>query len=105
MNMRELAYMPEHTECSFMHIAGSYMASTLGGVRLRLPELLDEKGLTAYHLAKKSGGRISLSAAYRYVRLGGRIASFDGDVLEAMCDVFDVSPGELLERDKKRRGK
>ena len=71
-------------------------------MRLLLPELRDEKGLTAYHLAKTSGGRISLSAAYRYVRLEGRIASFDGDVLEAMCDVIEVPPGELLEREKTR---
>lgn len=78
------------------------MADQLVGVRLRLPELLEAKGLTAYHLAKQSNGRISLSAAYRYVRLKGRVASFDGEVLEALCDVLDVEPGELLERDKKR---
>jgi DNA-binding Xre family transcriptional regulator len=72
-------------------------------VRLRLPELLEAKGLTPYHLSKKSGGRISLSAAYRYVRLSGRIKSFDGEVLEALCDVLGVEPGELLERDAKRK--
>jgi DNA-binding Xre family transcriptional regulator len=86
-----------------MHIAGSCIEPTLEGVRLRLPELLEEKGLTAYHLAKQSGGRISLSAAYRYVRLNGRIASFDSEVLEAMCDVLNVEPGELLERDRRGR--
>ena len=75
-------------------------------MRLRLPELLSEKGrkLTPYGLAKRSGGRISMSAAYRYVRLKGRIASFDGELLEALCDALEVAPGELLERDK-RRGK
>jgi hypothetical protein len=27
---------------------------------------------------------------------------FDGDLLEALCDVPAVEPGELLEMDKKR---
>jgi DNA-binding Xre family transcriptional regulator len=72
-------------------------------VRLRIPELLTERGLTPYHLAKNSGGRISLSAAYRYSRLKGRVKSFDGDLLEALCDVLGVEPGELLERDGKRK--
>lgn len=72
-------------------------------VRLRLPELLTKKGVTPYHLAKQSGGRISMSAAYRYARLKGRVASFNAEVLEALCDVLDVEPGELLEREGKRR--
>jgi DNA-binding Xre family transcriptional regulator len=82
------------------------MVANLHGVRLRIPELLDEKDITPYHLAKQSGGRISLSAAYRYARLKGKVRSFDGVVLEALCDVLGVEPGELLERDAKRkRGK
>jgi DNA-binding Xre family transcriptional regulator len=66
---------------------------------------LEEHGITPYHLAKQSKGRISLSAAYRYVRLGGRVNSFDAEVLEAMCDVLNVEPGELLEREPRKRGK
>lgn len=27
----------------------------------------------------------------------------DAEMLEALCDVFDVEPGELLEREAKRR--
>jgi DNA-binding Xre family transcriptional regulator len=27
---------------------------------------------------------------------------FDGDLLEALCDVLNVGPEKLLERDKKR---
>lgn len=67
-------------------------------MRLRIPELLDQKGLTAYHLAKQSDDRISLSAAYRYVKLKGRVKYFDADLLEALCDVLHVEPGELFER-------
>lgn len=84
------------------------MAKEIAVVRLRIPEILEERGLTACHLAKNSGGRISLSAAYRYVRLRGRVKSFDGDLLATMCDVVGVEPGQLLERDgagKRKRAK
>jgi DNA-binding Xre family transcriptional regulator len=86
-----------------LHIARTDMRATLSGVRLRLPELLEKHGITPYGLAKRSGGRISLSAAYRYVRKKGRLASFDSALLEALCDVLEEEPGALLERDRKRR--
>lgn len=73
-------------------------------MRLRLPELLDEHGLTAHAAALQSGGRINRATLYRIVRAKGRIRLLDTDLLEALCDVLDVEPGELLERDK-RRGK
>lgn len=75
-------------------------------LRLRLPELLEDRGMTPYALARASNGRISMSTAYRLTRLRGRVETFDRDVLDALCDVFGVEPGELLERDgKTRRGK
>ncbi len=76
-------------------------------MRLRIPELLIERRLTPYGLAKASGGRISLSAAYRLNRSRGRVQFFDADLLEALCDVLDVEPGELLERERtaKKRGR
>lgn len=69
-------------------------------MRLRLPELLAEHKppLTAYAVAKASEGRISLTTIYRLNRNRGRVASFDGELLEALCDVFGVGPGALLER-------
>jgi DNA-binding Xre family transcriptional regulator len=70
-------------------------------VRLRLPELMRSRGMTAYEVAKQSAGRISRSAAYRVVRMDGRLDNFDAEMLEALCDVFGVGPGELLERDRK----
>ena len=90
-----------------MQIVRSRTARKFGVVRLRLPELLEEQGLTPYHLVKKSGGRISLSAAYRYTRLKGRVKSFDAEILEILCDVLGVEPGELLEREgpKRRRSR
>ena len=71
-------------------------------MRLRLPELMKANELTAYQVSRRSGGRISMSTAYRLHRLKGRVATFDADVLEALCDVFQVDPGELFERDTKR---
>ena len=69
-------------------------------MRLRLPELLDEAGMTPYALSKQSGDRISESTAYRLVRQRGEVQMFDASVLEALCDVLEVEPGELFERDK-----
>lgn len=80
------------------------MRPIIPGVRLRLPELLNAKGVTPYHLAKQSGVRISLSAAYRYSRLNGKVASFSGELLGLLCDVLVVEPGELLERMMRRSG-
>jgi DNA-binding Xre family transcriptional regulator len=78
-------------------------------MRLRLPELLEEQQppMTAYGLAKASGGRISRSTAYRLTRNRGVVRYLDSELLETLCDVFDLEPGELLEREKskRRRGK
>lgn len=72
-------------------------------MRLRFPELLEARDLTAYSLSKRSDGRISLSTAYRLVRQRGAVKMFDAGLLEALCDVLDVEPGDLLEREGKRR--
>jgi DNA-binding Xre family transcriptional regulator len=82
-------------------------------VRVRIPELLAvdasgrtrERKITPYALAKQSTERISLSTAYRLEKRNGQLESFESTLLEALCDFLDVEPGELLERDKKRRGK
>lgn len=67
-------------------------------MRLRLPELLEARGLSPYALAKASAGRISMSTAYRVVQKKGRLANFDAEMLDAICDVLGVKPAELLER-------
>jgi DNA-binding Xre family transcriptional regulator len=72
-------------------------------MRLKLPELLDERGLSPYALSKNSDGRISMSTAYRLVKLNGRVQNFDAEMLEALCDVLQVEPGQLMERDKPKR--
>jgi DNA-binding Xre family transcriptional regulator len=81
-------------------------------MRLRLPELLREHKppITPYAVAKASGGRISPSTIYRLTRSKGRVQNFDGELLEALCDVLGVEPGALLQREgtkgkKSKRGK
>jgi DNA-binding Xre family transcriptional regulator len=74
-------------------------------VRIRLPELLEQHDSTAYGIARDSKGRIQPSTLYRLARQRGRVKYFDSELLEALCDVLDVEPGELLEREGKRRGR
>lgn len=77
----------------------------LSRVRLRIPELLEERGITPYALAKRSKDRVSLSTVYRLTKRRGKLDTYSSDLLDALCEVLDVSPGELLEREPKRRGR
>lgn len=74
-------------------------------MRLRLPELLEDRGLTPYAVAKASAGRIDQSTLYRLQRKRGKVEFFKASLLEALCDVLKCNPGDLLERDRdgKRR--
>lgn len=72
-------------------------------IRLRFPELLEERGLTGYALSVATGGTISMSTVYRWVRARGRIQTIDTGLLEALCDALNAGPGEILELETKRR--
>lgn len=79
-------------------------ASSMLDMRLRLPDLMAARGMhTAYALAKASRGEIPITTAARLVESGGRPKRIDMATLDALCDVFGVGPGDLLEREKKRR--
>jgi len=67
-------------------------------MRLRLPELLKTRRLTAYALAKRSDGRISIPLAYRLAKSDGVFGSVRPQTLAALCDVLKVRPGQLFER-------
>jgi len=77
-------------------------------MRLRLPELLKTRRLTAYALAKHSDGRISIPLAYRLAKSHGVFGSVRPQTLAALCDVLEVEPGKLFERisapKKRKRG-
>lgn len=72
-------------------------------MRLRIPELLQEHGLTPYGLSVRSKGRLSLSTAYRLARVKGRVKSFDARLLDVICDTLKIEPSDLLERDRDAR--
>lgn len=74
-------------------------------MRIRLPELFDEHHTTAYAIAQQSGGRIDQSSLYRLARKRGVVRYIDADLLEALCDVLDVEPGQLLEREAAKRSR
>lgn len=68
-------------------------------MRLRLPELYEEKRVSPYRFSRNSGGRVSLSTAYRLRRENGKLHTYKSDLLDALCDVLNVAPGELWERE------
>lgn len=69
-------------------------------MRIRLAELMAAHGIeNAHDLAKRSGGRIPITTAYRIVGNEGQLDRRLAGLLEALCDVFDVEPCELLERE------
>lgn len=72
-------------------------------MRLRIPEILDERGLSYYELAKRSNGRISESTAHRYVFNKGQMRYFDGKIIEAICDILDVEIEDVLELESRKR--
>ncbi len=74
-------------------------------MRLRVPELLEEHDppLTAHAVAVQSGGRINRATLYRLIQAKGRVRLLDTQLLEALCDVLEVEPGELLERETPKR--
>lgn len=73
-------------------------------IRLRIPELLDKHKWTAYRLSREAGKddkgnpRLSLSTAYRLTQTRGALGSYPARMLDVLCDVLKVTPGELIER-------
>jgi major membrane immunogen (membrane-anchored lipoprotein) len=72
-------------------------------MRLRFPELLDERELTAYQLVQMSSGRITLSTAYRANRLKGRLKLIDATFAEEVCSALGIGPDELFELESTRK--
>ncbi len=65
-------------------------------VRMRIPELLAERGWTAYELAKRSGGRLSLTWCYNVVANDGAWSKLTPIQLSALVTVLNVDPGRLF---------
>jgi DNA-binding Xre family transcriptional regulator len=70
-------------------------------MRLKLPELMEARGMkSAYALMKASAGAMNITTAVRLVEAEGKPKRIDMTTLDVLCDIFNVGPGELLERDK-----
>lgn len=77
-------------------------------IRLRVAELLQARGWTAYRLAQEAG--FSITLAYRLARPAGAFRRLDQGTLEKLCDTFQCDPGDLIERvpaqaTRRKRGK
>lgn len=72
-------------------------------MRLRLPELLEQRGVTAHQLALASGGRISRTVLYRLVARRGKADHLPTKLLDELCRAFNVGPGDLLECEPRKR--
>ena len=67
-------------------------------VRLRLNRLLEERGVSQTDLARES--KVSLVTINAIAN--NNTAQVRLSTLDAICNVLDVEPGELLERDKRK---
>ena len=70
---------------------------TKGIVRLRLLDILRDRQLTPYALAKFSG--LSLNSIYKLTRPTGRFTVIRADTIERLCAALRVTPADLLAYD------
>ena len=68
-------------------------------IRLRIPELLRAKRMTAYALSKAVDGRMSRSMAYRIAASGGEFRCLSPEQIDALCDAFHCEPKDLFKQD------
>ena len=69
-----------------------------GLLRLRLRQLLRERRLTGYALAKYTG--LSLNTIYRLTRPHGRFRLIHADTIERLCGALRITPMELFDYKK-----
>ena len=70
-------------------------------VRLRLEELLEQRGITAYRLAVDTG--IGHTALWKLRH--GKQPSIKLDYIERLCRVLDCTPNELIQFDSRTEDK
>ena len=62
-------------------------------IRLRLDKLLEEKGMSRYELAKKTGTRFHIIDNY----YKNKVVRYDSDLLNRICDALDCGVCDLIE--------
>ena len=68
-------------------------------IEIKLEQLLNERGMTAYALAKQAGLHQSVVGKFRHnVAKAVRL-----DVLDRICDALGCEPGELLVRKSEKK--
>jgi DNA-binding Xre family transcriptional regulator len=65
-----------------------------GLVRLKLRQILQERGITGYAFAKYSG--LSMNTIYRLTRPNGRFELIQADTMERICAALRITPTELF---------
>jgi DNA-binding Xre family transcriptional regulator len=65
-----------------------------GLLRLRLRQLLRDRGMTGYALSKYTG--LSLNTIYRLTRPHGRFQLIHADTIERLCAALRVTPTDLF---------
>ena len=69
-----------------------------GVVRLRLRQVLKDRGLTPYALAKYAG--LSLNTIYRLTRPNRRFRLIRADTIERLCGALRVTPADLFDYER-----
>ena len=67
-------------------------------IKVKVPELLKQRGMNATDLMRKAN--IAYATAFRLSKGKGTAISFD--VLDALCEFFDVPVEEILEHQQKK---
>lgn len=65
-------------------------------VTLRLKELMKAEGITQTELSKKT--KIPQGTLSRWYQ--NKVDKYDRRIINALCDFFDIEPGELIVRKK-----
>jgi putative transcriptional regulator len=66
--------------------------------RLRIDELLEERGITAYRLAISAGLTHSTVSRLRH----GKSTEIRLEVIDRLCEALDCSPSDLIELGRKK---
>jgi DNA-binding Xre family transcriptional regulator len=72
-------------------------------MRLLVADLMKKREITAHALCKGSNDRISRSTAYRLAR--GEKVSLRPEEIAALCDVLELEPNDLFDRQPGRKVK